>query len=70
MDIRFISSLTREEEDRLAQALMDVARLLLEPFSIAYTLRIQTSESKVLHHRQLASDSPPEPTGREFHTSP
>ena len=56
MDIRFISSLTPEDESQLAKALVGAVAKLLEPFSIAYTIRIETATCEVFdhHHAPLA----------------
>ena len=50
MNIRFISSLTPEDEDRLAPALLKAVGTLLDQLPIAYTLRIETSGSTVFQH--------------------
>ena len=47
MDIRFVSSLGPEEEERIAQALMAVLGQLLDGASLAYVLRIRTADRKV-----------------------
>ena len=43
MDIRFISSITQEDEARLAPALLDLISALLDQLPVAYTLRIETA---------------------------
>jgi len=50
MDIRFISSLTPEDEVRLAEGLLAAFTSLLEQWPIAYTLRIEAGESRILQH--------------------
>lgn len=55
MDIRLISTLTREDETRIAAAICAAAGELLDQFSIMYTLRIETTDGRVFH-RQHASD--------------
>lgn len=50
MDIRFVSSLTPEDEERLAPALVQAFGALLDQFPIAYTLRIETSGARVFQH--------------------
>jgi hypothetical protein len=54
MEIRFISSLTSEDEDRLAPAILTAVASLLDQMSIAYTLRIETTGEKVLQHAHPA----------------
>lgn len=60
MNIRFISSLTPEDEDRLAPALLTAVGTLLDQLPIAYTLRIETSGSTVFQHAH-AGDGVEEP---------
>ena len=50
MDIRFVSSLTADDEDQLAPALLTAVGSLLDQFPIAYTVRIETISSRVFHH--------------------
>ena len=57
MEIRFVSSLTAEDEVRLAEGLLTAFTSLLDQWPIAYTLRIDAGESTVLRH----SHSPVEP---------
>lgn len=50
MDIHFISSLTPDDEDRLAPALLEALKPMLELMPIAYTIRIRTSSNTVYQH--------------------
>ena len=50
MEIRFISSLTAEDENVVAPAVLKAVGALLDQFPIAYTIRIQTSGSQVFQH--------------------
>jgi len=50
MDIRFISSLTADDENAFAPALLKAVGALLDQFPIAYTLRIETTGSQVFQH--------------------
>jgi hypothetical protein len=50
MDIRFISTLTAEDEDQMAPALMNAVTALLDALPIAYTLRIETLGAQVFQH--------------------
>ena len=50
MEIRFVSSLTPEDENAFAPAILKVCAALLEQLPIAYTLRIQTCGGKVFQH--------------------
>ena len=54
MDIRFISSLTAEDENAFAPALLRAVSAVLDQFPIAYTLRIETTGSQVFQHNQPA----------------
>jgi hypothetical protein len=50
MEIRFISTLTAEDEGQMAPALMAAVTALLDALPIAYTLRIETLGAQVFHH--------------------
>jgi hypothetical protein len=50
MEIRFVSSLTAEDENRFAPALLKAIAALLDPMPIAYTVRIETTGSQVYQH--------------------
>jgi hypothetical protein len=54
LNIRFISSLTPDDEDLLAPALMKAIAALLGQVQLAYSLQIETSGAQVLHHTQPA----------------
>jgi hypothetical protein len=57
MDIRLISTLTREDEARLAAAICAAAGQLLDQFSIIYTIRIETTDGQLFqrHHAPEAA---------------
>ena len=50
MDIRFISSLTAEDENVFAPALLKAVGAILDQFPIAYTLRVETTGAQVFQH--------------------
>jgi hypothetical protein len=50
MNIRFISSLTPEDEDRIAPGLLGAVGPLLDALPLAYTIRIETSNGKIFQH--------------------
>jgi hypothetical protein len=50
MEIRFISSLTAEDEDLFAPAVLKAVSALLDLVPIAYTLRIETTGARVFQH--------------------
>ena len=50
MEIRFISSLTAEDENQFAPALLKAVGALLDQLPIAYTMRIQTTGAQVFQH--------------------
>jgi hypothetical protein len=54
VEIHFISSLTEDDEERVALALLGAVEKLLNPFPIAYIVRIETSAGTVLQHNQGA----------------
>lgn len=49
MEIRFISSLTPEDESQIASAICDAVGRLLGPFSLAYTIRIVTTDGQTFN---------------------
>lgn len=50
MDIRLVSSLTPEDETRLAPALMAALTSLLDQLPIRYTVRVETTAGKAFSH--------------------
>jgi len=50
MVIRFISSLTPEDEDRLAPGVLNALGLLLDQMPLAYNLRIEATSGRVFQH--------------------
>jgi hypothetical protein len=57
MEIRFISTLTAEDENVFAPALLKAFGALLDQLPIAYTIRIETTGSEVFQHSH-AGDTP------------
>jgi hypothetical protein len=58
MNIRFVSTLTAEDEAHFAPALLRAVGSLLDQLPIAYTVRIETTGAEVFQHSHPASDSP------------
>jgi len=58
MDIRFVSSLTAEDENLCAPALLKAVGALLDQFPIAYTVRIETSGAQVYQHSHAGAADP------------
>jgi hypothetical protein len=56
MEIRFISSLTAEDEDIFAPAVLKAVSAMLDQLPIAYTLRIETSGAQVYQHTHVAPE--------------
>lgn len=50
MEIRFVSSLTAEDENFFAPALLKAIGALLDQLPIAYTIRLETTGSQVFQH--------------------
>ena len=50
MDIRFVSSLTAEDENLFAPGLLKAIGALLDQLPIAYTVRIETTGAQVFQH--------------------
>ena len=57
MEIRFISTLTAEDEKQMAPALMNSVTALLDALPIAYTLRIETLGAQVFQHTHSAPEA-------------
>jgi len=58
MDIRFVSTLTAEDENSFAPALLKAIGSLLDRLPIAYTVRIETTGAQVFQHSHPAFESP------------
>jgi len=62
MDIRFVSSLTSEDERLFAPALLKAVAAILDQLPIAYTVRIETTGAEVFQHAHAVE----EPTKADF----
>jgi len=58
MNIRFVSTLTAEDENQFAPALLGAIGSLLDQLPIAYTVRIETTGAQVFQHSHPAFESP------------
>lgn len=56
MNIRFVSSLTPEDEERLAPGVLQAIGMLLDQLPLAYTLRIETAGGRVFQHAHAGRD--------------
>jgi hypothetical protein len=56
MNIRFISTLTADDENRLAPGLLKAIGALLDQLPIAYTVRIETTGAQVFQHSHPSFD--------------
>ena len=56
MEIRFISSLTAEDEEMFAPAVLKAVSAFLDQLPIAYTLRIETSAAQVFQHTHVQAE--------------
>ena len=59
MDIRFVSSLTSEDEKLFAPALLKAVAALLDQLPIAYTVRIETTGAEVFQHAHAVATEEP-----------
>ena len=64
MEIRFISSLTPEDENAFAPGLLKAVAAMLDQFPIAYTIRIETTGSQVFQHSHPTFEPPLSPASR------
>jgi hypothetical protein len=58
MDIRFVSSLTSEDEKLFAPALLKAVAAILDQLPIAYTVRIETTGADVFQHAHAVEEPP------------
>lgn len=58
MDIRFVSSLTADDENLFAPALLKAVGALLDQLPIAYTVRIETTGAQVFQHTHASAEEP------------
>ena len=56
MDIRFVSSLTADDENLFAPALLKAVGALLDQLPIAYTVRIETTGAQVFQHTHAGAE--------------
>jgi len=56
MEIRFISSLTADDESMFAPALLKAVGALLDQLPIAYTIRIETTGAQVFQHTRARAE--------------
>jgi hypothetical protein len=65
VQIRFTSSLTPEDEDRVAPVVLKVLGSVLDALPIAYIVQIETSGSNVYRLAHSAMQSPDVPASTE-----
>ena len=63
MQIRFVSTLTADDEDRLAETLVETVKSLLAAFPIGYTFRVETNRMRVFECNRVFG--PPGASGAE-----
>ena len=56
MEIRFVSTLTPDEENRIAAFLLDSVKSLLDRFPLTYSIRITTSDARVFQYGRSDGD--------------
>ncbi len=59
--IEFTSTLTTEDENRLAPAVLKALSGLLDMLPIAYIIRVETTDQSVLEHVNTSLSQLPEP---------
>ena len=57
MDIRLVSSLTDDDEDRFASVLLNTMDDLLSQLAVAYHLRINTTAGTVLQRTRASAEA-------------
>jgi hypothetical protein len=61
VNIRFTSSLTPEDENTMAPALLKAFAAILDLLPIAYVIRVETSDAQVYQHRSAEAAAPTPP---------
>jgi hypothetical protein len=61
MDIRIVSSLTPDDENRVAPALLETLRTLMASLPVAYAVRIQTASGRVWQQQNVAQPPDAQP---------
>ena len=56
MEIRFVSSLTADDENFFAPALLKALSAILDQLPIAYTMRIETTGAQVFQHTHARAE--------------
>lgn len=56
MEIRFVSSLTAEDENFFAPGLLKAIGAILDQLPIAYTVRIETTGAQVFQHTNAGAE--------------
>ena len=70
MDIRLVSSLTDDDEDRFTPVLLKAIADLLSETPIAYSVRIETTRGKIFHRSRSAPESPASTMPRRVRANP
>jgi hypothetical protein len=65
MEIRFVSSLTAEDENFFAPGLLKAIGAILDQLPIAYTVRIETTGSQVFQHTNAGPEERAKAAGVE-----
>ena len=65
-DVRFVSSLTHEQENVFARAILKAMAGLLDLLSIRYSIRIETSTDQVYKHSRAAENGLLRPSGTDL----
>jgi hypothetical protein len=55
MEIHFMSSLTPDDESRLAPQVLEAIGGVLEGLPVSYSVRIETAMGNAIHHNHLAA---------------
>jgi hypothetical protein len=58
MNIRFVSTLTADDENQIAPALIKAVGALLDQLPIAYTVRIETTGAQTFQHTHPSFGDP------------
>ena len=66
MIVRFVSSLSREDETLFARAILKAMACLLDALPIAYSIRIETSTNGTYEYSRPAENGSARPVGSDL----
>ena len=69
MEIHLVSSLTPDDENRLAPTVLKALGDVLERLPVSYSVRIETAVGNAIHHNHTAAPNVADETQQEPHST-